>query len=64
MNENNGPKIPISGAAGETIRAGLLRVATFPGEITFMLQKQRTLGGGYVFTVTVTQPPAGPVTKR
>ncbi len=34
MNENNGPKIPISGAAGETIRAGLLRVATFPGEIS------------------------------
>jgi hypothetical protein len=57
MNEN-GPKIPIPGAAGESIRAALLKVATHPGELDFRLQKQRLPGGGYTYTVSLTQPPA------
>lgn len=62
--EDLGPRIPIPGAAGESIRASLQRLSTHCGEMGVAIQKQRVASGGYAYTVTVTQPPARPAHER
>jgi len=59
--ENNGRKIPIPGAAGETIYAALARMATYCGECGVTIRKERVAGGGYVYTIGTNEPPAKPV---
>ncbi len=61
-NEDLGPRIPIPGAAGEAIRAALQKVSTHCGPIGVRIDKERVPGGGYIFTVSVIQPPVKPVT--
>lgn len=63
MNGESGPKIPIPGAAGQTIAAALARMSAHCGEVELTIKKERVAGGGYVYTITNTHPPARPVNR-
>ncbi len=58
------PKVPIAGAAGAAIAAALAKMATHCGELRMVLDKERVAAGGYVFTISFTQPPGRPVQRR
>ena len=62
--DESGPKIPIPGAAGAAIFIALQRMATHCGEVALTISKERVAAGGYVYTISNSQPPARPVTKR
>ena len=49
---NDGPKIPIAGAAGANIYAVLQALATYPGTAKVVILKERLPGGGYVYSVS------------
>ena len=62
--EPSGPKIPIPGAAGAAVFVALQRMATHCGETAIQIAKERVVTGGYVYVISVIQPPARPVTKQ
>lgn len=47
----SGPPIPIPGAAGAAIYAALLRLATYCGEATVTIRKERPPEGGYLYLI-------------
>ncbi len=49
---NDGPKIPIPGAAGATIYAALQSLAMRPGEASVNISKRKVAGGGYVYVIS------------
>lgn len=63
-NGDNGPKIPIPGAAGAAIFIALQRLALFCGEGGITIRKERVPGGGYIYTVANHEPPARPAPVR
>jgi len=46
---DNGPRIPINGAAGAAIYAALLRISMYCGDATVTVRKERLPGGGYSY---------------
>ena len=48
----NGPKIPIAGAAGANIYAVLQALALYAGSAKVVILKERSPGGGYVYSVS------------
>ena len=49
---DNGPKIPIPGAAGASIYAALQSLALHCGEATVTITKARVAGGGYSYWIS------------
>jgi hypothetical protein len=47
----NGPKIPIPGAPGAAIFAALMRLATYCGDATVTIRKERLPSGGYAYLI-------------
>lgn len=58
------PRVPIPGAAGNAVAAALQKMTTHFGEMRLIIDKERVAGGGYVYTLSFTQPPARPVPKQ
>jgi hypothetical protein len=54
----NGPKIPIPGAAGAAVYAALQSLSLYCGEATVTIKKARVAGGGYTYWVSnLSTPP-------
>ncbi len=51
-NYDDGPKIPIPGAAGATIFAALKSLAMRSGEASVNISKRKVTGGGYVYVIS------------
>jgi hypothetical protein len=55
---DNGPKIPIPGAAGAAVYAALQSLALYCGEATVTITKARVSGAGYTYWVSnLSTPP-------
>lgn len=48
----DGPKIPIPGAAGAMVFAALKSLALFCGEASVNISKRKVAGGGYVYVIS------------
>lgn len=58
MNESdNGPRIPIPGAAGAAIFAALKGMAMHCGETAITIRKERLPSGGYTYLIGHNQQP-------
>lgn len=61
--DENGPRIPIPGTAGQIIAAALKSMAMHVGEISLTIKKERTPNGGYTYLVG-NQSTAQPAKRR
>lgn len=59
--DEQGPRIPIPGVEGVKVFGVLHALALHAGEADVVIRKRRAAGGGYVYSVSKTQPPAEPV---
>ncbi len=62
--QSNGPKIPISGAAGAGIYSALFNLSMRCGPGSVTISKERVAGGGYVYVISPHEPPERPALKR
>lgn len=62
--EATAPRIPIPGAAGAAIFAGLQSLAMHCGECSIRIEKKRVPGGGYTFWISNLTRPDNPAQKQ